>query len=383
MQENISIVKDKCFGCRSCEQVCPKKCIDIKPNEEGFLYPLVEESVCIHCGLCVKSCPAENPDVHRNHPSEMYGLKNKDEKAIMRSASGGASDAAAKVILAEGGVIFGAAYDENLRVSHIEVNKIDDLYKIQSSKYVQSNVADCYSKAKKHLQEGRKVLFTGTPCQIAGLYAFLRKDYDNLYTLDLICHGVPSPLFFEKYIDYMGKKMGGKVIEYNFRSKDKRGWGTQYLAKTKTKTKTNILALSKYGKHFMDGDCYRMSCYQCPFACMERCGDLTIGDFWAVNKYMPEMFSSNGVSSISVNSEKGTELLTKMNAEIKRISEEAFVAKQGNLVHATIIKENRFTIYQSICKEDFMDGITVGLQLKQRLKAFLPQKFIMKLKEKL
>lgn len=183
----------------------------------------------------------------------------------------------------------------------------------------------------------------------------------------------------------MGKKMGGKVIEYNFRSKDKRGWGTQYLAKTKTKTKTktNILALSKYGKHFMDGDCYRMSCYQCPFACMERCGDLTIGDFWAVNKYMPEMFSSNGVSSISVNSEKGTELLTKMNAEIKRISEEAFVAKQGNLVHATIIKENRFTIYQSICKEDFMDGITVGLQLKQRLKAFLPQKFIMKLKEKL
>lgn len=129
MQENISIVKDKCFGCRSCEQVCPKKCIDIKPNEEGFLYPLVEESVCIHCGLCVKSCPAENPDVHRNHPSELYGLKNKDEKAIMRSASGGASDAAAKVILAEGGVIFGAAYDENLRVSHIEVNKIDDLYK--------------------------------------------------------------------------------------------------------------------------------------------------------------------------------------------------------------------------------------------------------------
>ena len=252
MQENISIVKDKCFGCRSCEQVCPKKCIDIKPNEEGFLYPLVEESVCIHCGLCVKSCPAENPDVHRNHPSELYGLKNKDEKAIMRSASGGASDAAAKVILAEGGVIFGAAYDENLRVSHIEVNKIDDLYKIQSSKYVQSNVADCYSKAKKHLQEGRKVLFTGTPCQIAGLYAFLRKDYDNLYTLDLICHGVPSPLFFEKYIDYMGKKMGGKVIEYNFRSKDKRGWGTQYLAKTKTKTKTNILALSKYGILWME-----------------------------------------------------------------------------------------------------------------------------------
>lgn len=175
MQENISIVKDKCFGCRSCEQVCPKKCIDIKPNEEGFLYPLVEESVCIHCGLCVKSCPAENPDVHRNHPSELYGLKNKDEKAIMRSASGGASDAAAKVILAEGGVIFGAAYDENLRVSHIEVNKIDDLYKIQSSKYVQSNVADCYSKAKNTSKKDERCFLLALHVRSLDFTHFLEK----------------------------------------------------------------------------------------------------------------------------------------------------------------------------------------------------------------
>lgn len=381
MQDNISIVQEKCFGCQSCEQICPKKCIDIKPDEEGFLYPIVDESACVQCGLCVKSCPAEHPDMHINHPSEMYGLKNRDDEAIMRSASGGASDAAAKIIIAEGGIVFGAAYDDDLRVSHIAVEQAEDLYRIQSSKYVQSNVGDCYSEAKVYLQEGRMVLFTGTPCQVAGLYTFLGKDYENLYTLDLICHGVPSPLFFEKYIDYVGKKMGGKVIEYNFRSKEKRGWGTQYLAKTKTKTKTKTLALSKYGKHFMNGDCYRMSCYQCPFACMERCGDLTIGDFWAVNKYKPEMFSSKGVSSVGVNTGKGKILLSKMNADIERISEEAFLAKQNNLKKPTISSNTRCYFYQEIKSDCFMDKLGVGLQLKERIKRVIPTRVIQKIKK--
>lgn len=169
----------------------------------------------------------------------------------MRSASGGAADSAAKMILQMGGVVYGAAYDKQLAVNHIEIRTDAEREKIQSSKYVQSDLKDCYTRVKRCLMEEKKVLFTGTPCQIAGLYAFLGGDKPNLYTVDLICHGVPSPKFFKKYLEYQNKQTDGRVIYFNFRSKDKRGWGTQYLLKLKTKakikTKTKILSLDRYG----------------------------------------------------------------------------------------------------------------------------------------
>ena len=149
------------------------------------------------------------------------------------------------------GVVYGAAYDHDLKVSHIEVTETSEAKRLQSSKYVQSDIGNTYKQAKLKLQEGHIVLFTGTPCQIAGLYSFLDKTYENLFTIDLVCHAVPSPLLFEKYLEWYGNKIGEKVESYNFRSKQKRGWGTQYLVKTKTKIKTNILSLDRYGKHFM------------------------------------------------------------------------------------------------------------------------------------
>ena len=228
-------------------------------SKEGFWYPAVDEKICIECKLCLKKCPIENTELHRNKPREVWAWRNKNDADIMRSASGGAADSAAKTILQIGGIVYGAAYDEQLIVSHIEVTDNADREKIQSSKYVQSDPKDSYSKVKQHLAEGRIVLFTGTPCQIAGLYAFLDGDQENLYTVDLICHGVPSPKFFKKYLEYQNKQTAGRVIYFNFRSKDKRGWGTQYLLKAKTKTKTKIktkaLSLDRYGKHFMDGGC--------------------------------------------------------------------------------------------------------------------------------
>ncbi|MDO4617442.1 MAG: Coenzyme F420 hydrogenase/dehydrogenase, beta subunit C-terminal domain [Lachnospiraceae bacterium] len=383
MYENVSFVKEHCFGCRSCEQVCSIKCIDMKANAEGFLYPGVNEAACIHCGRCVQSCPAEQSDLHRNRPFEMYGIKSRDEKAVMNSASGGAADAAARSIILEGGVVFGAAYNEKQKVMHIEVDQADDLYRIQSSKYVQSDLAECYSRAKEYLKEGRKVLFTGTPCQIAGLYSFLGKEYGSLYTLDLICHGVPSPLFFEKYNEFIEKKMGGKVLEYNFRSKERKGWGTQLLLKIRTRTdaRTQLFSLSRYGRHFLDGDCYRMSCYQCPFADMKRCGDLTAGDYWGINRYNPEMFSEKGVSSVGVNTEKGKELLNKMNIEAVPIKEEAFLEKQDNLKHPTPMPDSRKTFYVNVSEENFIDSIKVGILLKERIKALIPAKVFVFLKK--
>lgn len=267
---------------------------------------------------------------------------------------------------------------EQLTVTHIEIMNDAERNRIQSSKYVQSDPKDTYSKVKRRLMEGKTVLYTGTPCQIAGLYAFLGRDQENLYTVDLICHGVPSPKFFKKYLEYQNRQMKENVIYFNFRSKDKRGWGTQYLLKTKTKTKTKILSLDRYGKHFMDGDCYRESCYQCSYANTKRVGDLTVGDFWGIAKSHPRFNSPKGVSSVLINTEKGQKLFDMMRslAEVEEATLEEGMVKQGNLVRPSSRPITRNTFYDGIDEMDFIENMKVGFQLQTRLKSMLPNKVI-------
>lgn len=382
MENNISNIKEKCVGCKSCEQSCPKHCISMMENKEGFWYPVVDEQRCIECKLCLKKCPAANTDIHRNEPKKICAWRNKNDVDIMRSASGGAADSATKAVLKMNGVVFGAAYDEQLEVSHIEVMTDSERKKIQSSKYVQSDLKDSYLKVKRHLENKKTVLFTGTPCQVAGLYAFLEGDRENLYTIDLICHGVPSPKFFRKYLEYQNKQSDGRVIYFNFRSKDKRGWGTQYLLKTKTKTKTKTLSLDRYGKHFMNGDCYRESCYLCVYANTKRVGDLTVGDFWGIAKSHPDFNSPKGVSSVLINTEKGRKLFEIMKpfAEVEEATLEEAMVKQHNLLHPSIRPITRDIFYMNIDEPGFVDGLKVGIQMKERLKSILPNKLIQKMK---
>ena len=379
---NISRIKEKCVGCKSCEQSCPKHCISMIENQEGFWYPAVDEEKCVECGKCLKTCPIENIKLHRNNPQTVWAWRNKSDIDIMRSASGGAADSAAKIVLQMGGVVYGAAYDEQLVVSHIEIVNDGERKKIQSSKYVQSDPKDSYAKVKQRLEEGRIVLYTGTPCQIAGLYTFLGGDKPNLYTVDLIFHGVPTPKFFKKYIEYQDKRMNDKVIYYNFRSKDKRGWGTQYLLKTKTKTKTKPLAIDRYGKHFMDGDCYRECCYQCAYANTNRVGDMTVGDFWGIAKSHPEFNSPKGISSIFVNTEKGQRLFEKMKAlaDVEEGTLQEAMIKQGNLICPSSRPECRNDFYKRIDESRFIEELRVGLQLKVRIKSILPYVLIQKIK---
>lgn len=380
--DNISMIQDKCYGCRGCEQACPKHCISMEPSGEGFLYPVIREKDCVHCGLCLQACPVKRAEIHRNIPQRVYAFRNRNTEEIMRSASGGAADVAAGIILRQNGVVYGAAYDEHFAVKHIEVTNELEKERLQSSKYVQSDIGNCYSRTKKMLSDGRMVLFTGTPCQIAGLYAFLGGDHPNLYTLDLICHGVPSPKFFEKYLDYQKHEMNGNVIYYNFRSKDKRGWGTQYLLKTMTKSKTKALSLDRYGKHFMDGDCYRESCYQCPYANTDRVGDITVGDFWGISKSHPEFNSPKGVSSVFINTEKGKCLFEKMRlfAEVEEATLGEGMMKQHNLVSPSDRPKRRDSFYKDIDKPGFIEELKIGLQIKTRLKSVLPGKWVQKIK---
>ncbi len=384
--DNISRIQNRCYGCRSCEQICPKKCIKMEPVKEGFLYSNVDEKSCIHCGLCLKACPVSQVSVHRNQPQQVYAFKNKSTKEIMGSASGGAADVAANVVLKQNGVVYGAAYDADFVVKHIEVTDEPGKRRLQSSKYVQSDINDCYLRAREALNQGRKVLFTGTPCQIAGLYSFLGGDNSNLFTLDLICHGVPSPKFFEKYLEYQQRKLKGNIIYYNFRSKDKRGWGAQYLIKTKTekKTKTKTLSLDRYGKHFMKADCYRECCYQCPYANIERTGDITVGDFWGIAKSHPEFNSPKGVSSVFINTSKGQQLFERMKAfaNVEKATLAEGMIKQGNLVRASERPGQRDMFYEQIERPNFIDKLHVGLQWQVRLKAMLPNWLIQKIKTK-
>ena len=381
--KNISDVKNNCVGCRSCEQVCPKNAIVIKEREDGFLYPYVDQDKCINCSLCVKHCPTQLPKNSSVVPLKVFAFRNKNDAQIMQSASGGVGALAAQEIIKEGGIAYGVSYDKSFGVKHIRVDCLSDLPQIQSSKYVQSDTGDTYSQVQKDLQSGKMVLYTGTPCQIAGLYSFLGKEYEKLYTIDLICHGVPSPKFFKKYLEFQDRKTDGEIIYFNFRSKDKRGWGTQYLLKTKTKTKTKTLSLDRYGKHFMKGDCYRESCYQCEYANIHRVGDLTIGDFWGIGKSHSDFYSEKGVSSVFVNTEKGKRLFNSIKDEawvINATLEEAMV-KQGNLVHPTKRPLERDTFYRDINCDDFIDNLNVGLQLKDRVKSIIPKNLVRILKQ--
>lgn len=380
---NILKIGIKCVGCRSCEQSCPVSCIKLRENQEGFIYPTIDTDLCIECGKCINACPVEKKGLHINKPLEVWAWKNKNSVDLMRSASGGAADSATRVVLQTGGIVYGAAYDDQLVVRHIRVENEEERYRLQSSKYVQSNLDNTYSLVKRDLLDGKCVLYTGTPCQISGLYAYLGGDKNNLYTIDLICHGVPSPKFFKKYIDYQQEQMGEKVISYNFRSKDKRGWGTQYLLKTKTKTKTKALTLDRYGKHFMDGDCYRECCYQCEYAKINRVGDLTVGDFWGIAKSHPDFYSTKGVSSVFVNTIKGKKIFEKMKeyAEIEVATLEESMVKQRNLVKASERTISRNSFYNEIDNENFIEHISVGIQIKERIKVILPKGLIERIKK--
>lgn len=382
--DNIMVIDKACVGCRSCEQSCPKNCIRLQTNHEGFLYPVVEESLCIKCGVCLKKCPVYELKPQGRKPIRAFGLKNKDKKRMLQSASGGASDLFAWSVIQAGGNVYGSAYTENMEVEHIKVDKIQELYRIQSSKYVQSDLKNSYQSVKRDLDKGELVLFTGTPCQISGLYKYLDAGTnDNLFTVDLICHGVPSPEFLRKYFEYQEKKLGEKLEHFNFRSKEKRGWSTQYLLKTKTKTKTKQLLLDKYGKHFMDGDCYRECCYQCSYANIDRVGDITIGDFWGVEKKNPAFASTAGVSAVLINSQQGNQLIEKVKsqASIMETDLEAILYKQGNLQHPTGRPASRDQFYERIQDEKFIENLKVGVCIKERIKTLLPRRLFQILKK--
>lgn len=307
----IEIINKKdCCGCFACDNICPKSCIEMLCDNEGFLYPKVDKDKCVDCGLCEKVCPIINkPEIAENKQTALAVI-NKDENIRFNSSSGGVFSLLASNIIENGGVVFGAALSEDCKsVSHIPVQTLQELEALRGSKYVQSKIGNTYSQVKAFLENGKEVLFSGTPCQVSGLYTFLNKEYENLVTCDFVCHGVPSPLVWEKYVEFREEKSSSETSKVFFRNK-KNGWKTysmQFEFKNGVRyAQKNIVDL--YLRGFVADLYLRPSCYDCKFKGTNRPSDITLADFWGVENVCPEMYDNKGTSLLILNSDKGEKL---------------------------------------------------------------------------
>ena len=383
-------VKDKsrCNGCHACASACPKNCIKMKPDEDGFLYPVVDTEKCVECRLCEKICPIITPRPStEDREIVAYAAINKTEEIRLKSSSGGIFTLIAELVIKKGGVVFGAAFDNNFKVVHKWVDTIDGLEELRGSKYVQSDIGDCYKCAEDFLKRGRLVLFTGTPCQIGGLYSYLKKDYKNLITQDLICHGVPSPRVWADYLKYREKKAASKTRRTFFRSKN-CGWKTfsvlfEYANNTEYVAK---LSDDLMMKAFLRNLCLRPSCYDCRFKNKNRESDITLADFWGIQNVLPEMDDDKGTSLAVINSEKGKEIFEEIQEKIvwRKTDLEEAIKYNSSMVSSVAMPKNRERFMREITDENFDEIVkkycSVGLITRIKLKI---KRILKKLKGKI
>lgn len=382
---NINIVsKNICTGCSACIEVCPLNCIAMKLDEEKFLYPQIDSNKCINCGKCLSICPAKNSlEVNENVIS--YAATSKDTEILKKSSSGGAFYISAKYIIEElKGYVCGAVLDENLRLKHKIINKIEDISQMQGSKYIQSEIGDCFKKIIKLLKSGNYVLFSGTPCQVAGLKKLLhREEQEKLFTLDLICHGVPSSYAFT---DNLKKMYNLRECEnFSFRQRNKfvlTSYSYSYyknknisISSIKRENPTTIFAFQDpFYQSFLEGNNYRESCYNCKYAISKRCGDITIGDCASTNLY--KKLLGRPLSSIIINTEQGKllweNIKEKFDYEVADYEKEVKLNKQLHQPVKRPQKRDEFYVdLKNMKANDFKKKYCPQRSVKEKIKHFL------------
>lgn len=367
-----------CSGCHACANACPKNCIKMISDEEGFWYPQIIKEQCINCGLCERVCPIINKwSPNTFQITNVIIAQNKNETIRFNSSSGGIFSLIAEYIIDQGGVVFGAAFSDDFRsVHHICVDNKNDLEKLRGSKYIQSKIGDTYQWTKEYLDGGRKVLFTGTPCQIGGLYSFLRKDYDNLFTQDIICHGVPSPMVWEKYVEKRERNAASKMQRVFFRHK-KYGWKSFSMAMEFTNNTKYIRTLQEdpYMRLFLSNSCLRPSCYSCSFKTESRQADITLADFWGVQYTAPKMDDDKGTSLVIIHSEKGVNLMKSISSFIvsQDIDMDAVLKYNPALIQSAQKNVHREAVFERIASYDIEDIVNdlFPIKLKSKVKSVL------------
>lgn len=305
-----------CCGCTACASVCSRYAITMKPDIKGFCYPVVDSTKCINCGLCDKVCPQKNVNENSESSPAYFAFRTNNNQVLGKSSSGGAFFEIASYVIKNNGIVCGVKYDENMNVMHSFATTIEELEQMQGSKYVQSDLIDVFPKIKRLLEDHKYVLFTGTPCQVAGLHFFLRKTYENLLSIDLICHSVPSPLIFKDYVGFVEKKTRKKLVSIKMRDKEK-GWSHRfyyrYLFADGTSVGSDGLNCEHWGKLYFSGLMTRPSCERCVFTSYQRVGDLTIADYWDDMKQRPDIYSKQGTSLVIVSTDKGLNCFNKIS----------------------------------------------------------------------
>ena len=325
---DVSGVKD-CVGCGSCSGRCPTDAITMQYSADGFLYPHVDETLCVQCGICLEACPTQRQLPATAIPDSCYAVQAEDD-VRMGASSGGVFPMLAQYVLDQGGYVAGAVYDETFKVHHIVSNQPKDVQAMQTSKYVQSDTAAVYPQIRELLEAGKAILFSGCACQVAGLQAYLGKPYDNLYTMDVVCHGVPSVEVYRRYLQEFRRK-NGPIVEVNFRKKEALGWSTGvYLRFASGKTYVSKGA-DLYILSFLSDWTIRESCYQCPFK-GRKYSDLTAADFWGIERVDPSVEDGKGTSCITTNTEKGENLFRAITGNAKKMV--TFGKEQTKLAHA-------------------------------------------------
>lgn len=369
--------KTQCCGCGACSNVCPKHCIKMTEDHEGFLYPHVETSLCVDCGLCESSCPLISSNIEpifnkSEIDKEYYVVQALDDKVRAESTSGGAFTPFAKVILANDGVVFGAAFadDNSFKVQHRYVESESELGLFRSSKYVQSEILEAMYDCKKMLDDGRKVLFSGTPCQIAGLKSYLKKDSENLFTVDVVCRSVPSPKVFKKYLQWQHNRFTNGISKLCFRDKF---YGYNYSTMSVYSRDNQEKDYHKgnesdpYLRTFLSGICDRPSCSVCPFR-SKHLSDLTIWDCFNVSLIAPEMDDNKGTSRVMINTNHGKRLFA--------LSAEQFRLKQYTpdfSKHEVAYSENKANL-----REDFFADIDI-MDANDFFNKYFPNSFKVKM----
>lgn len=382
--------KNECCGCTACKTICPKEAITMVKDNEGFLYPQIDSSKCIECKLCIKVCaftekyPKKyNDDDSLDNPI-VYAVKHKQELDRSTSRSGGMFVALSDFIIKNNGVIYGAAFDKEFNVLHKRVSTKDDRDKLKGSKYVQSYMGDTFFQVRQDLLDGKYVLFVGTPCQTSGLKSYLKNiDNSRFFICDIVCHGVPSPLLWEENLKFIEEKYNGKIVSVNFRDKS-YGWHTHFESYNLDNRKNKIKS-EYYTNLFYKHVIFRPCCEECKFTNLKRPSDITLGDFWGINKVLPNYKNDDkGVSLVLVNTNKGIKWFDEIKDDI--YFEEATISNnlQPNLREPSkpLLDRNKFWNEYEKNNFEYILKRYGGYNYKARIKKIIYRKIVKKIKGK-
>lgn len=382
------IDKEKCCGCQACVSVCPKKCILLKEDSEGFLYPLVNLDLCIKCNACESVCLFLKNEPLRTKKPICYAAKTKNDALRISSSSGGVFSELALSVLSNNGIVYGVSFADDLKsAKHIRIEKKEELPKIMGSKYIQSSVTGIFYSVKQDLDKGKYVLFSGVPCQIDGLKLFLRKPYINLICVDLICHGIPSPKLWRQYFDFTEAKFNATITGVNFRDKT-NGW-KEFGIKKEGKNTTQLLSQNDdpFMFLFLKNYSLRPSCYACNAKKIESMSDITLADFWGVERVAPEFDDNKGVSLVLIHSEKGNNALESLKDKLNLIKVPFEESLKDNPSYFCSSKkpESRDCFFEDMNKTTFKElkAKYCKLSIKSKVKHVIKKSFIWKLLKRL